>query len=134
MTFARDVLRFVTQTKAVTREVYVSLATKAHASIKEGSTVTGSPGQPVDSGFLRDSWILSLGPTEARIQTNVAYAPVIEYNDRSQYNDQGRMPPESVDGVGRRSVKSTVGGHHSVRLTIAGASALQAEAVREQTR
>jgi hypothetical protein len=133
MTFARDVLRFVTQTKAVTREVYVSIATKAHASIKEGSAVTGAPGQPVDSGFLRNSWILAIGPTEARIQTNVAYAPVIEYNDRSQYNDQGKMP-EPVEGVTRKPIKSTVGGHHSVRLTIAGASALQAQAVRELAR
>lgn len=133
MTFAKDVLRFVTKVKATNRAVYVSTATKAHESIVRGSTVTGSPGQPVDTGFLRSSWTLAIGPTEARIQTNVAYAPVIEYNDRSQYNAQGEMPNE-VQGVTRQSVKSTVGGHHSVRLTIAGASALQAEALREQTR
>lgn len=131
MTFAKELTRFVATVKARQKAVYVGTASAIHASIKDGSTVTGAPGQPVDSGFLKNSWTLAIGPTEANIQTNVAYAPVIEYNDRSQYNDQGRMPPESVTGTSRRSIKSTVGGNHSVRLTIAGASALQRQVLRE---
>jgi hypothetical protein len=121
MSFAADVKRFVFRTQRLTRDVYVGTATRVHASIKGDASgqpdpVTGAPGQPVDTGNLKSSWILAIGPDQSVISTNVVYAPGIE------------------DGIaasgGRIVFKSKVGGKHSVKLTIAGASALQADEVR----
>jgi hypothetical protein len=120
MSFADDLRRFVLRTQVRRQTTYVGLATRVHRSIVGDGTpdpVTTAPGQPVDTGFLRDSFTLAIGPSEATIQTNVAYAPPIE------------------DGVSAGGTpitfKSAVGGAHSVKLTIAGASALQADVVRE---
>lgn len=118
MSFAADMRRFTIKVDSRRRDVYVSLATKVHESVKVGSPVTGAPGQPVDTGFLRNSWILAIGVLEAVISTNVEYAPGIE------------------DGISQRwgtpmTVRSSVGGFHSVKLTIAGANSLLAEALRE---
>ena len=71
-------------------------------SIRFGSELTGAPGQPVDTGALRDSWIDAyLSQWVWRISTSIQYAPYIE------------------DDVGGHSYR--VGGPHSVKLTILGA-------------
>lgn len=116
MTFSSDIRRFVVKVQGRAPALLASIATKAHRSIVEGSAVTGSPGQPVDTGFLRNSWKLTFEPRYAEIRTNVAYAPAIE-------DGHGRFGPLTL--------RSTVGGFHSVKLTIAGANALQAEALKE---
>lgn len=125
MSFADDLNRFVAKTKATTTAVYVGTATKVQESVKGSGVpgmvhpITGAPGQPVDTGNLRNSWTLRITPTEATISTNVKYAPAIE------------------DGVGRYGtmrVRSAVGGFHSVKLTVGNANGLQREAVREATR
>lgn len=98
-----------------TREVLVDVAAAMHDSIVNGSSVTGAPGQPVDTGNLKASWQLeSVSPESARITTNVAYARVIE------------------DGVGRHgplTLRSTVGGFHSVEKTVDGVPALIQRAI-----
>lgn len=75
-------------------------------SIVEGSEITAAPGQPVDTGNLRASWSTAYeSPTVARISTNVEYARPIE------------------DGVGPHgplTLRSAVGGFHSIALTVAG--------------
>lgn len=119
MSYADDIRRIVRRFERLPFDVYVSLATKVHASVKEGSATTGAPGQPVDTGALRDSWILRIWRTEAEITTNKDYAAAIE------------------DGVGPHgplTLRSAVGGFHSVKATIAGADLLQEEAVRELAR
>lgn len=133
MSFNADLNRFAVKVTARTTKVMFSTATKIHESITVGSATTGAPGQPVDTGFLRASWTLTNFPESAEIATNVAYAPVIEHNLRTAYNPAGKLPPRqtNADGSSRRPVKSTVGGHHSVKLTVAAADRLQAEAVRE---
>ena len=72
----------------------------------EGSSITGAPGQPVDTGALRASFVDDfVSPTSWRIQTNIEYAPAIE------------------DGIGAHgpiTLRSKVGGHHSVKKTVAG--------------
>jgi hypothetical protein len=116
VSYAEDIRRFQHKAGALPRAVFASLATKVHASVKEGSVTTGAPGQPVDTGNLRDSWILAFEGDHAEVRTNVEYAPAIE------------------DGVGPHgplTLRSAVGGFFSVRLTVAGADLLQAEAVRE---
>jgi len=132
MSFAADVQRFVTIVQTRRKAVYVGTATAAHESIVRGRPETGAPGQPVDTGFLRNSWTIAIGPTEAIIGTNVAYARVVEDNgDRSKYNPSGVMPPPKAPLAGRQRIKSEVGGPHSVKLTVAGASRLQAAVLRE---
>jgi hypothetical protein len=91
----------------IPREVFPEAAVAALGSIVEGSTLTGAPGQPVDTGNLKGSWQLTFpSPTLARISTNVEYAEAVE------------------DGVGPhgpvRYGKSGIGGSHSVKLTILG--------------
>ena len=116
MSYQDGVKRFMVKTEGLTRAVFLSLAAKVHASVKEGSVTTGAPGQPVDTGNLRNSWILAFERDYAEIRTNVEYAQAIE------------------DGIGPHgplTLRSQVGGFHSVKLTIAGANLLQAEAVRE---
>jgi hypothetical protein len=132
MSFNADLNRFALKVDARTKAVYLAVAAKVHESITVGSPTTGAPGQPVDTGFLRASWTLTQGPTVSEIATNVAYAPVIEHNLRAAYNSSGvQNDRRNPNGTARRAVKSTVGGAHSVRLTVAAADRLQSEALRE---
>jgi hypothetical protein len=130
MSFQDDLNRFRVKLTGRTKAVRLSVATKVHESITVGSATTGAPGQPVDTGFLRASWTIVHSGDLSEIATNVAYAPVIEHNLRTAYNSAGKMP-EKDKGLSRRAVKSTVGGYHSVKLTVAAADRLQAEALRE---
>ncbi len=87
------------------KAVFVGVATETLNSIVEGSAITGAPGQPVDTGNLKASWHLGFeSATSALISTNVEYAPYIE------------------DGIGRgpMTLRSAVGGFHSVALTRMG--------------
>lgn len=133
MSFDADLKRFAVKVETRNKAVFLSTAAKVHESITVGSATTGAPGQPVDTGFLRASWTLVQQPDGAEIATNVAYAPVIEHNLRTAYDSKGKQPPRQVNPNGsfRAPIKSTVGGHHSVKLTVAAADRLLAEAVRE---
>jgi hypothetical protein len=117
MSFASDIKRFVVKVERRNRAVYVGIATAVHGSVVRGSYITGSLGQPVDTGFLRNSWKLSIGKEQAEIATNAAYARQIE------------------DGITRWGTpirfKSKVGGAHSVKTTIAGATLLQDAVLRD---
>ncbi len=78
-------------------------------SIRFGSDLTGAPGQPVDTGTLRDSWIERyLSEWMWRISTSIDYAAYIE------------------DDVGGHNYR--VGGPHSVKLTVLGAERILARA------
>jgi len=91
--------------------VFIGTVAEMKTSIVEGSTITGSQGQPVDTGNLRDSWQVEfITPESALISTNVVYAPMNEYG----VTDDGRPYTQ----------KSALGGRHSVALTLAGAQAV----------
>jgi hypothetical protein len=89
----------------VLREHFAAVVLEAHRSIQSGSELTGAPGQPVATGNLRNSWQFEFPtPDSARISTNVEYAQPIE------------------DGIGRfgpLTLRSAVGGFHSVAMTVA---------------
>jgi hypothetical protein len=107
MSFQDDVNRFAAKVATNSRAIFVNSASHAHESIVNGSPVTGAPGQPVDTGALRASWVLSFDSQDsASISTNLAYAPANEYG----ITDDGRPYTQ----------KSPVGGRHSVALTVAG--------------
>ena len=136
MTFSADIDRFLAKLEQQRRDLFVGVATETLRSIQEGSPLTGAPGQPVDTGYLKSSWQLVFeGPMVAQIMTNVAYAPVIEENLRTAYDPRGVQPerPKLPGGGGRTPIKSTVGGHHSVRLTRAGFQRIVAAVAQEVT-
>lgn len=116
MSFADDLKRFSTKTQGKSNALFINVASGVKESIVNGSAVTGAPGQPVDTGNLRDSWQLTFESKQsALVSTNIAYAPVIEDNLRSSFNPRGEQPEREP---GRKSIKSIVGGFHSVKLTV----------------
>lgn len=130
MNFDDALVRFSHKVRARSQAAFINTGALTLASIQSGSPLTGAPGQPVDSGFLLNSWQMFFpSATEIFIATNCAYAPVIEYNLRSAYDPAGRtgrfgvaggqIGPALPGGSTRRH-KSTVGGNHSVALTRAG--------------
>lgn len=106
MSFSQELKRFASKVAARNVRIFLTTVTEAHSSIVNGSSTTGAPGQPVDTGYLKGSWQTTFeSPTEATIATNVVYAPQIEDGTRD-----GRA----------LTLRSRVGGFHSVKLTIAG--------------
>lgn len=138
MSFAADLNRFAAKVQALPPLVLAGVTTRMHQSIVgtgQPDPLTGAPGQPVDTGFLKDSWTIAITPSEGRIETNVAYARVIEDNNPAAYNSAGATNERAnPDGISRPSVKSKVGGNHSVKLTLAAADRIQAQVVRELAR
>lgn len=101
-----DQLREWTATvRAREQAVFVGVVEEVRRSIVEGSEITGAPGQPVDTGTLKASWIVDRpDATTATIATNVEYAPYIEDGGNSR---------------GPFTLRSAVGGFHSVAQTAA---------------
>jgi hypothetical protein len=130
MSFADDLKRFELKTSQKSQRAFVGIATAVKGSVVDGSPVTAAPGQPVDTGYLKASWILGFpSATLAEITTNVAYAPYIESRIRADFDPKGvtgrygvkggQIGPALPGGSTKRR-KSVVGGSHSVKLTVAG--------------
>lgn len=106
--FADELRQWADETERDARAVFLGTVAELHRSVKTGSELTGAPGQPVDTGNLRQSWqAVFVAPDVAEIATNVVYAPGIE------------------DGVSMKTgnpltLRSPTGGFHSVALTVAG--------------
>lgn len=98
-------------------DVFYGTATALQESIVEGSATTAAPGQPVDLGALKGSWQLTYPEAYlARTATGLEYAKAIE---------EGQQPPYTrADGTvvspSAMTLRSEVGGFHSVKLTRAG--------------
>lgn len=117
MGFAEDVSRFAVVVDRRARDVHNRVADGAYESVVNGSPLTGAPGQPVDTGNLRASWQnIVEGPLTRRIVTNTVYAPAIEDGARA-----GKA----------LTLRSQVGGWHSVKLTIAAWRRLVEAVTRE---
>ena len=106
--FAQRMARRAVKVEANARQVYEDARQLAFQSIVFVSDVTGSQGQPVDTGALRASWhIVNEGPNADRIVTDSPYAP---------QNEDGIARP----GGGEYRLLAATGGRWSVALTIAG--------------
>ena len=102
MTFSGDIDRHIANRKRRMKKVFVGVTEEVQRSVVEGSELTGAPGQPVQLGTLKGSWVgRFLDPTLWRLITKIVYAPVIEA------------------GVGI-TIRSAVGGTHSVAKTRTG--------------
>lgn len=94
--------------------VFTGIVEEATRSVVDGSEITGSEGQPVQTGALKASWqTVYESPSSAIIGTNVVYAPSIE--DGVSYAHGGRP----------LTLRSEVGGFFSVRKTVAGIGAIK---------
>lgn len=115
--FVAGLQRFRVKVDARAKAVLTNVASAAKHSVTDGSPVTGSPGQPVDTGNLKNSWQLTFpGPWRAEITTACEYAKSIEFNLRGA------------------TLRSQVGGFHSVALTVGGFRRLVAAANAEVPR
>jgi hypothetical protein len=119
VSFNGDVLRFVNKVDRVTHDTFVGTVAGLFESIVEGSALTGSPGQPVDTSDLKTSWQIEFESKDAaRVLTNSDHAEPIEYG---------------IGEYGALELRSAVGGFHSVAATVANADrVLQAELKKAQ--
>jgi hypothetical protein len=103
--FSDSLHKFSKKTRTQTEEIMQGLAEEGFRSIVMGSELTGAPGQPVDKGFLRASWqmVWEDGKKACNIITNCVYARDIEDGERN-----GKS----------LTLRSQVGGFHSVKLTV----------------
>jgi hypothetical protein len=103
MSFSDDIKAFNARLRKRERSLFVNTVSAVETSIKRGSPITGAPGQPVDTGNLIGSWTTEFESADvATVSTNVDYAPEIEDNARGA------------------TLRSEVGGFHSVKQTRAG--------------
>ena len=111
-------------------DVFVRSTEEVQESIVEGSPVTGAPGQPVDTGLLKGSWVPKrherfLWDTS----TPVAYAPVVEEGGLTMASSRSGAMSGS-----RYTLRSESGGWHSVKTTRAAWQKIVDHAVREVAR
>ena len=123
MSWESDIDRFTVKLEAeIPKEILPNFASAIQESIQKGSTITGSPGQPVGQygpgyhegevgGELLASWQLTFPTADtARVTTNSNHAVANEEG----FTEDGRPYTQ----------RSSVGGRHSVALTLAGAQRL----------
>lgn len=111
---AQDLKAWAAKVERNLHAIFLNTATATRDSIVEGSPITTSPGQPVDTGFLWSQWILEFpNKYEFTVSTNVSYAPAVEAGDRSAYNPAGVERPEELKPLAARRE----GGPHSVLRT-----------------
>ena len=125
--FDSQLARFSAKLDRRVKDVFVRSTEEVQQSVVEGSAVTGAPGQPVDTGNLKTSWIgAHQEPMVWRLATNVAYAPIVE--EGGMVGGAGRS---GAMWGGRYTLRSEVGGFHSLALTRAGWQRIVTHAVRE---
>lgn len=125
--FADDLNKFTLKVHAQTRGVFMRTVQLVQGSVVHGSPVTGAPGQPVKTGYLKNSWQpIRESATSYLIATNVVYAPEIEAGMRL-----ARTGQVTGNTTQRLTLRSPTGGFHSVALTIAGFQRLVAQAIEE---
>lgn len=106
MTFSQELRTFAAKVEQRQKLVFVESTNEVHQSVVTGSEITAAPGQPVDTGNLRASWQQRfVSEWVGETSTNVEYAPAIE---------------EGRGDHGPLTLRSQVGGFHSVALTRAG--------------
>lgn len=80
-TFAQDLIAFSEKCDQRYKDVFLACTVEVQRSVVEGSEITGAPGQPIDTGNLRASFIGEHLPDGAwQLTTNVEYAPFVEEN------------------------------------------------------
>jgi hypothetical protein len=154
MSYAEDIRKFTMRTTSRLQDVVVSSALQVHASIVAGSALTGAPGQPVQTNYLRGSWQVAIGGTPS-FPTRGDGSDAPDKGDKSPAPAPPSPPqftgtrkgyaevltntvyaPNIEEGVsatgGSITIRSGVGGIGSVKLTRAAWDRIVALAVKEQ--
>jgi hypothetical protein len=121
MTFSGDLRAFAAKVEARQKDVFVGCVNTVRNSVVDGSAITGAPGQPVDTGYLKGSWRQEY-PEQwvgSVLSYDAAYAEAIE-------EGQGKYGPMTL--------RSEVGGFHSVKQTRAGWQNIVDSVVQEVVR
>ena len=72
MSFSGDLDAFARKADRRAKDIFVASTVEVRRSVVEGSRITGAPGQPVDTGALRASWIDNFtSKTAWQIATNL---------------------------------------------------------------
>jgi hypothetical protein len=115
--FDEQIKRFNQKLDRRVLDTFTRSTEEVQTSIVDGSPVSGAPGQPKDTGALRSSWIPKrLEKFVWQTETPLKYAPAIE---------------EGVSWYGPMTLRSEVGGFHSVKLTRAAWQKIVDHAARE---
>jgi hypothetical protein len=115
MSFGDDVRVFALKVQARHRDLITELGIEVQRSVVEGSEITGAPGQRVDTGELKASFIPErLSDYVWQTTTTADHAPANEDGIQQPYPHH-----KSGKTVTPRPMRtlSAVGGSHSVALT-----------------
>ncbi len=83
MGFKEDLRRIARSVREREAQWEEGCAQAAYDSIRDGSPITGAPGQPVDTGELYNSWEMRKdGPHEWTIESKAPHAGFVEENSR----------------------------------------------------
>jgi len=138
--FGKRVKNWTLEIERGMNDLHVNASEKVRDSVVWGSDLTGAPGQPVDTSFLRNTWVDGfkfVQKLHARLSTICAYAKAIEDDNPGAYNPAGAdQPPEYAAKRKKRQPgqRSEVGGAHSVKMTVAGWKNIVRAAKREVLR
>ncbi len=115
--FEAELTAFSRKLDRLLQNTFIRATEEVQESIVHGSPLTGAPGQPVDTSALRNSWIATrLGRLDWKIETGLKYARAME---------------DGVTWYGPITLRSEVGGFHSVKLTRAAWQKIVEHAVRQ---
>lgn len=144
--FAASLREWGATLRGEANQVLDASAEAVYDSIVHGSAVTGSPGQPVQHGDLRESWkIRRVSPTVIEVYSDSPYARAIEHNwkrvSRSQFKAASRlMGLKRLTKRVRAAIRKRLGGmrfrsggSHSVKLTARGFPRLVQFIVRDNS-
>ena len=111
--FTKDLADFMKKLDRRMDAVFLDAVGVALESIKIGHAISGAPGQPVQTGNLLNSWDQKVhSKTTATLFSTADYAEHIE------------------EGIGM-TVRSAVGGFHSVKMTVAAWSRIMNASVEK---
>lgn len=142
---ARDLARMRAHVQRINADIMVGVTQDAYESITIGRPETGSPGQPVDTGYLRASWSLFTdspafntdGGGADNTGTTETPTPPMKANPAALI--ALAMGKAHTVTIGTNTAYAEHQEYHhatkaaSVRLTVAGLPALAAKAFRQAT-
>jgi len=126
--FGNELRMFAAKLERNAQKVHGRSTSIAYHSIVEGSPITAAPGQPVGEygpgyhpgkigGALKGSWVIEFrGPYLSSIASDLPYARPIE---------------NGIGPYGPLTLRSSVGGFHSLKLTRAAWPRIVRQAMRE---
>jgi len=135
--FGKRVKNWTLEIERGMNDLHVNASEKVRDSVVWGSDLTGAPGQPVDTGFLRNTWVAGfkfVQKLHARLSTNASYARIIEEDNPGAYDPSGMDRPPDKKTTRPQGGRSEVGGAHSVKMTVAGWKNIVRAAKREVLR